>query len=97
MYLSLIITFLLLLGIIVTSVQNSMSMELKFFFWKLQVPLEAVIFYSSLAGAAIVAVLSLPTLIIKYLKVRTMTKEIARLKKYIPEFDKESAKKPDEE
>ena len=95
MYLSLIITFLLLLGIIVTSVQNSVPMELKFFFWKLQISLAALIFYFTLAGATIVGVLSLPTLVIKYLKVRSMSREISGLKKRILAFEKERVEKLD--
>jgi uncharacterized integral membrane protein len=60
MYLSLIITFLLLLGIIIAGVQNATPLELKFIAWKLQMSLTALIFYSSLFGGSIVAVLALP-------------------------------------
>lgn len=69
MYLSLIITFLLLLIIIITSIQNSMPLELKFITWKLQMSLTALVLYSSIIGAAIIAVLTLPKFVRNYLKV----------------------------
>ena len=81
MYLSLIITFLLLMGLIVTAIQNSVPVELKFFTWTFQISLPAVIFYSALIGGAIVAVLTLPKLVSKSLKVRGLNKEIYGLKK----------------
>jgi uncharacterized integral membrane protein len=80
MYFSLIITFLLLLGIIVAGIQNSISLDLKFFTWKLQLSLMALIFYSSLIGGAIVGILTLPKLVSKYLKIRGLKKEIDELK-----------------
>ena len=95
MYLSLIITFLLLLGIIIAGIQNSMPLELKFFTWKLQMSLMAIIFYASLFGGAIVAVLSLPKLFSKYLKVRGMSKEISRLKSRIMALENENAERPE--
>lgn len=91
MYFSLIITFLLLLGIIVASIQNSMPLEFKFFTWKLQISLTALILYSAVLGAAIVAVLTLPRLFSKYLKVRGMSKEISGLKSRIMALEKENA------
>jgi uncharacterized integral membrane protein len=81
MYLSLIITFLLILGIIVAGIQNTAPLELKFMTWKFQMSLTALIFYSSLVGAAILAVLTLPKLASKYFKVRRLNKEIHELKR----------------
>lgn len=89
MYFSLIITFLLLLGIVVAGIQNSMAIELKFFVWKFQLSLMALIFYSSLIGGAIVAVLSLPKLASKSLKVRRLNRENYELKKTAVELEKE--------
>ena len=43
MYLSLIITFLLFLGLVVVSLQNQMPLGLKFIAWNLQMPLSALI------------------------------------------------------
>lgn len=99
MYVSLIITFLLILAIIAASLQNSMPLELKFLAWNLEISLTALIFYSSIVGAAIVAILSLPKLISKHLKVRSLTKELQRLKKRNAELEKQimAPKKPDVE
>jgi uncharacterized integral membrane protein len=47
MYLSLIITFLLLLVIIVTAIQNSMPLNFKFFTWTFQLSITALIVYSA--------------------------------------------------
>lgn len=88
MYLSLIITFLLLLVTIITAIQNSTPLELKFFSWNIQVSITALIFYSSLIGGAIVAVLSLPKLAKKSLHVRSMNKEIHKLKEKILDLEK---------
>ena len=90
MYLPLIVTFLLLLSIIITSTQNSMPLELKFIIWKLEVSLAALIFYSSAVGGAIVAVLTLPKLVSKYLKVRSLYKEIYELQKRAVELEKQT-------
>ena len=88
MYLSLIITFLLLLGIIIPSLQNSMPLELKFITWNLQVSSTALVLYSSLIGGAIVAVLALPKLVRKSLDVRSLHREIYKLKGKILELEK---------
>jgi uncharacterized integral membrane protein len=91
MYLSLIITFLLLLGIIIAGIQNSMSLDLTFLTWKLQMSLMAIIFYASLFGGAIVAVLTLPKLVAKYFKVRKLNREVYELKKRAVEPEKHEA------
>lgn len=80
MYFSLIITFILLLVIIVTAIQNSMPLDFKFFTWHFQISITALIFYSSLIGGAIVAILTLPKLAKKSLHARSMNKEIHKLK-----------------
>jgi uncharacterized integral membrane protein len=88
MYLSLIVTFLLLLGIVITSIQNSMPLEVKFIAWNHQMSLTALIFYCSLFGGAIVAVLALPKLVKKCLQVRRLNKEIHRLNEKVMELEK---------
>jgi uncharacterized integral membrane protein len=88
MYFSLIITILLLLGIIITSLQNSMPLVLKFITWNLQVSSTALILCSSLIGGAIVAVLALPKLVRKSLDVRSLNKKIHTLKEKILELEK---------
>ena len=80
MYLSLIITFLLLLLIIITAMQNSIPLDIKFFIWNFQISITALIFFSSLIGGAIVAVLALPKLAKKSLHGRGMNREIKKLK-----------------
>jgi uncharacterized integral membrane protein len=88
MYFSLIVTFLLLLVIIITAVQNSMPLDFKFFTWNFQMSITALILYSSLIGGAIVAVLALPKLAMKALHARSMNKEIRKLKEKILELEK---------
>ena len=88
MYFSLIITFLLLLVIIITAVQNSMPLDFKFFTWNFQLSITALIFYSSLIGGAIVAVLALPKLAKNSLHGRSKNKEIKKLKENILELGK---------
>jgi uncharacterized integral membrane protein len=89
MYLSLIITFLLLLGIIIAGIQNSMAVDIRFFVWKYQLSIMALIFYASLIGGAIVAVLALPKLASKSLKVRRLNKELYELKRKAVDLEKE--------
>lgn len=81
MYLSLIVTFMLILILVISSVQNSMSFNLKFIAWSFQLTVSALILYSALLGAAIVAILTLPKLVYKQFKLRRLNKE---LKKYKP-------------
>ena len=88
MYLSLIVIFLLLLAIIITSLQNIMPLDLKFITWNLQMSSTALILYSALVGGAIVAILTLPKLIRKTLDVRSLNKESCKLKGKILESEK---------
>ena len=80
MYLSLIVIFLLLLVIIVTAIQNTMPLDFKFFIWTFQISITGLIFYSSIMGGAIVAILTLPKLVKKSLHARSMNKEIHKLR-----------------
>ena len=89
MYLSLIITFLLVLVLIVAGIQNSKSVDLTFFTFKLQISLMALIFYSSLIGGAIIAILTLPKLASKSLRVKKLNREIYELKKKAVEVEKD--------
>ena len=86
MYFSLIITFLILLAVVITGIQNSMPLELKFIAWNHQMSLTALIFYASLFGGAIVAVLTLPKLVKECLQVRRLNKEMDDLKERVPEL-----------
>ena len=95
MYLSLIITFLLLLVIIITSIQNAIPLDLKFFAWDLQMSFTALILYSSTIGAAIIAILTLPKLVKKSLHVRRLHREIHKLKEKMLEMEKGHANEHD--
>lgn len=86
MYFSLIITFLLLLAIVITSIQNSMPLEVKFIVWNYQMSLTALIFYSSLLGGAVVAVLTLPKLVRKSLEVRRLNREMFKANEKMTEL-----------
>ena len=88
MYLSLIVAFLLILGIIIPAIQNSMPLELKFITWNLQMSATALTFYSALIGGAVVAILILPKLMRKTLDVRGLKKEVNKLKGEILESEK---------
>lgn len=91
MYLPLIITFLLLLVLIITAIQNSVPLGFKFFPWNVQISITALIFYSSLIGGAIVAVLALPKLAKKALHERRMNSEIRKLNEKILTLEKTDA------
>lgn len=89
MIFQLIVTFMLLLLIIIISMQNSMPLDLTFFVWKLHMSLTALIFYASAFGGAIVAILTLPKLVNKYINVRNLNKERYELKKKALEQEKQ--------
>ncbi len=89
MYFSLIITFLLFLVIIIAGIQNSMPLDLKFFIWDLKMSITALIFYSSVIGGAIVAILTLPGLVKRSLHGRSLNREIRKLKENMTESGKE--------
>ena len=94
MYLSLIVTFLLLMGLVVSGVQNTDPIQLKFLAWVFQMSLTGLIFYAALLGAAVVAVLTLPRLARQALRKRSLRKETAELKQRIvePEGQVETSK-----
>ena len=94
MILSIIVTILLLLGLTIVGVQNSIPIELEFFIWKFQMSLAAVIFYSSFFGGAIVAVLTVPKMVSKHLKVKNLNKELYKLKKQVFDIEAKKGGKP---
>jgi len=93
MYFSLIIAFLLLLGVVILGMQNSMPLEVKFLFWQLKSSSSAVIFNSSMVGGIIVAVLTVPKLVAKMLQVKRLSKKNSELKKMILGFEKQLEEK----
>jgi uncharacterized integral membrane protein len=87
MYLSLIVTFLLLMGLVVSAVQNTDPIQLKFLAWMFQMSLTGLIFYAALLGGAVVAVLTLPRLARQALRKRSLRKETAELRQRIVELE----------
>jgi len=89
MYVTLILTFLLILIVTVFGLQNGMPLEVKFLFWNLKTSLIAVIFGSSLIGALIIAILTLPKLASKHLSEKRLAKKLNSISK-ISEEDKQN-------
>ena len=87
MYVPLIITFLLILGITVFAFQNGMPLEVNFFIWGFKTSLIAVIFGSSLIGAIIVAVFTFPGIIKKHFKEKKLSKQVRDLEKKSQELE----------
>ena len=87
MYFTLIITFIFLLVIVIAAIQNSMPLDFKFITWDFQVSLTALIFYSSLIGGAVVALLTLPRLVKKSFQTRRMNKDLHKLKEKIVKLE----------
>jgi uncharacterized membrane protein (DUF106 family) len=54
----------------------------------------ALVFYSAVVGAAIVAVLTLPTLASKHMKMRKLRKKISNLEQKMVELKKENVERP---
>lgn len=76
MYLTLIITFVLVLLVTIFGLQNGMPLEVKFIFWNLKTSLIAVIFGSSLVGGLIIAILTLPKLVTKHFNEKRLAKRL---------------------
>lgn len=76
-YVSLIVSFLILLCLVIASIQNSTSLQIKVGWWTFQMSLPSVVFWAAAGGAAVVAVLSLPKLAEKGLQTRPLHKEVA--------------------
>lgn len=87
MYVPLITTFLLILGITVFAFQNGIPLEVKFFVWGFKTSLIGVIFGSSLIGALIVAVFTFPGIIKKHFKEKQLTKQVRGLEKKSQELE----------
>ena len=63
MVLSLIATFILLMGLVIAGIQNTASFEMRFLAWSLQMSLTVIIFYAYVLGGSIVALLTLPRMV----------------------------------
>lgn len=87
MYLPLIITFVLILGITVFALQNGMPLEVKILTWSIKTSLIAVIFGSALIGGLIVAVFTFPIVIKKHFREKKLTKKSVELEKKTQELE----------
>jgi uncharacterized integral membrane protein len=86
-----IISFLILICLAVVGAQNYAPLQLKFAWWILETSLSAALLWASAAGAAVVAVLSLPKLSMKALQARRLRKEVRRLEGLCKSAGPESA------
>ena len=91
MYLSLILTFLLILGVTVFALQNSMLLEFTFMTWKFETSLVAVVFAFCLVGISVGMLLTLPGLIGKHFRGKKLAKVARQLEKRIKELEEELA------
>jgi len=87
--LSLIITFLLILGITIFALQNGKVTDVKFLLWEYNSSLVIVILGSTLVGAAIMAVMTWPKIIKKHLNERRLTKNVRELEKKTQELERQ--------
>jgi len=78
-YISMSISFLILLCLAIAGTQNEAPVQIRFATWTMEMSLSAVLLWAAAAGAAVVAFLSLPKLSIKSLQARRLRKEVRRL------------------
>ena len=93
MYVSLIVTFLLILGITIFALQNGMPLKVKFFVWEYDTSLVAVVFGSSLIGFIIGFIFTLPGVIRKHFRERKLTRQVHELEKKSQELEGHSVEK----
>jgi len=96
MYLSLIVTFILILGTTIFALQNGMPLEVNFFIWGFNTSLITVIFGSSLIGAVIMAVIAVPGAIRKHFRVKKQARMIYELGKKSQELENQLIEKGEE-
>jgi uncharacterized integral membrane protein len=88
MYLSLIVTFILLMGLVVAAVQNTTPIDFKFLMWGFQMSVTGLIFYAALFGGAMVSLLTLPGLIRQLMRNRSYRRETRELKQRLGRIEK---------
>lgn len=93
MYLPLILSFLMILGITIFALQNGVPLEVKFLAWGFKTSLIAVILGALLSGAIIVSIFSLPLLIKKHFREKRMAKQLGDLEKKSQELENQSQQK----
>jgi uncharacterized integral membrane protein len=90
MYLPLILSFLMILGITIFALQNGLPLEVRFLVWGFKTSLIAVILGSVLIGATIVSIFSLPLLIKKHFREKRLAKQIREIEKKSQELETQS-------
>lgn len=88
MYLSLIVTFVLLMGLVVAGIQNTAPIDFKFLVWVFQMSITGLVFYAALVGGAVVALLTLPGLVRQLLRNRSYRKEMRELKQQLGRIER---------
>ncbi len=88
MYLSLIVTFILLMGLVVAGIQNTAPFDFKFLVWTFEMSITGLIFYAAILGGAVVALLTLPGLVRQVLRNRSYRKEMRELKQQLGRIEK---------
>ncbi len=90
MYFSLVVTFILLMGLVIAGIQNPAPIELTFLGWVFEMSLTGLIAYAALTGGAVVAVLTLPKLARQALKNRAFRKETQALKQRLARLEQQA-------
>ncbi|MBN2467490.1 MAG: LapA family protein [Deltaproteobacteria bacterium] len=87
MYISLIVTFALILGVTIFALQNGMPLEVKFIVWGFHTSLIAVILGSALVGVLIMAVISMPGLVKERFRAKKLQKRVRELENKSQELE----------
>ena len=93
MYLSLILTFLLILGVTIFALQNSVLLDFTFLTWTFKTSLVAIIFAASLVGIFVGMLLTLPGLVGKHFREKQLAKLARQLEKRNEELEGELAER----
>lgn len=78
-YVTMITSFFILLCLVIAGIQNASIVQIHFLVWTKEMPLSDAFLLAAVAGACIVAVLSIPKLSIKSFQARRLRKEVLRL------------------
>ncbi len=97
MYLSLILTFLLILGVTIFALQNSVLLDFTFLSWNFKTSLVAIIFASCLTGILIGMLLTLPGLVVKHVREKKLAKLARQLEKRTHELEYELSQRDERE
>jgi uncharacterized integral membrane protein len=78
-FVSMMVSFLILLCLVVAGAQNAIPVQIKFVAWTMDMSLSSLLLWAAAAGAGIVGFLSIPKLSTKSLQARRLRKEVRRL------------------